>query len=340
MSARPTWVAIVNPAAAGGRGPRRLARWLEAIVRVGARVDVHALPREAGPDATEAAARTLAAEGRTHFLAAGGDGTVNAIVNGLRTAGRLDDCVLGALPLGGGNDWLRNRGLPRDVDALAALLADPVLAPCPIGVVRTLCGDERCFVNAAGVGLDVRVIEQAPAWSSATVRYGVGLVRAFARYAAPVLRWRVDGTDEERRLLLAMCALGPCSGGGMRLAPHATALREGFAVTAVDDLPWWRLLVSGYRLYDGTLGERPEVRLTFGAHIEFLAPTGEPVQADGDVVARTPVSVSRLATSLRGLHVRDQVLDPGSLPRCPGAARSSSSAFWHWSGTGARVRIQ
>jgi diacylglycerol kinase (ATP) len=109
---------------------------------------------------------------------------------------------------------------------------------------------------------------------------------------------RADGSERRGVALLNLCALGAYSGGGMRLAPHAAVQPGKLAVTWVDDASWLRLLACGHKLYDGTLGELPEVVLYHADNVEFAAPTGEPLQVDGEIIGETPASVEILPAAL------------------------------------------
>src|SRR5439155_13008466 len=138
---------IVNPAAGGSRsGARRLRRVVAALERRGCTVvlrhasaragDVERLAREAEPD-FEA------------IVAAGGDGTVNAVVNGL--AGMPRPVAL--LPLGTANLLAREIGLPRRADRLGELIATAPTQPVWPGRV-----EGRLFVMVASTGFDAETV--------------------------------------------------------------------------------------------------------------------------------------------------------------------------------------
>jgi YegS/Rv2252/BmrU family lipid kinase len=293
------WQLIFNPAAGGGRAGRSRATLLEHLRQYGIAINVHDTE---GPGDAEAFTRDARTAGRTRYLVAGGDGTVNEVINGLFNDGVRDPPPLvAAVPLGSGNDWARSRGLHIGLARIVEKLIAPRCMPCAVGRVRGFRDGrpwQRYFGNSVGIGLDVCVLQHLPPWRIAAVRYAVALLRAFATFPAREVCVRADGSERRGVALLNLCALGAYSGGGMRLAPHAAAQPGKLAVTWVDDASWLRLLACGHKLYDGTLGELPEVALYHADNVEFAAPTGEPLQADGEIIGATPASVEILPAAL------------------------------------------
>ena len=299
MTTSQSWQLIVNPVAGGGRAGRKSRNALAALRNAGVESEFYET-NAAGEARSIACDR--AASGERKFLVAGGDGTLNEAVNGLFDADALDDSIVAVLPLGSGNDWARSRGQTRDMGTMIAALQRERWVPCPVGLVRSFEPEsswQRCFVNAVGVGLDVRVIEHAPALRWAALRYLVGLVRAFVQFNGVELHAIIDGERSVRRVLLALCALGPYAGGGMCLAPQARDLNGQLAMTEIEDLPWWRLMLSGYRLYNGSIEVSPEVHTRIAENVELSTRLPESVQVDGEVVGKTPIQVSILEAGLR-----------------------------------------
>lgn len=137
---------IFNPAAGRGRSSaKRLSRVVAELERRGCTVTV--LSTHAPVDAER-----LAREADLSFdviVAAGGDGTVNEVANGIFAASR----PLAVLPLGTGNVLANEIGLPRDPRRLAQVIADGT--PKPIWPGRA--GD-RLFLAMTGVGFDAEVL--------------------------------------------------------------------------------------------------------------------------------------------------------------------------------------
>jgi YegS/Rv2252/BmrU family lipid kinase len=300
------WQLIWNPTAGIGRA-RRLRSRVEACLAAGG-IPFEFYRTEAAGHASEIAAARHAA-GRRRFLIGGGDGTINEVVNGLFADGLTPEPpILGALPLGTGNDWLRSSGLPGDLEEMIGLLKRGSTRPVGLGLACASGAQtpwRRYFVNTAGIGLDVRVLESLPDWRPAVLRYAFGLFKAFATYPVPRVRFECDGQKHECEPLTVICGFGRYSGGGMCLTPHAEAAPGRLAVTLVDDLPWWRLLISFRRIYDGTIGERPEVHFMHANRVEFTEPPGALFETDGEIVGPIPATIVTCPNALTAIAAPD-----------------------------------
>lgn len=142
---------IVNPGAGSGEELEVLQSALGRLP------DSHVLRTAAAGDA-ERFARKAVRDGADLVVAAGGDGTLNEVLNGLSED--FGKARLGLIPLGTGNDFARSIGVPDDVEgALAVLLEGTVRG---LDVARATIGDTcRCFVNMSVGGFSGEVSERA-----------------------------------------------------------------------------------------------------------------------------------------------------------------------------------
>src|SRR5271169_2185448 len=114
------FIAIVNPAAGGGRAAKLAGPKLAELRAQGLPIDVIA---SAAPGHAAQLAREAHAQGYRKFLAVGGDGTAHEILNGIFADGPLSHRVsLGFLPFGTGNSFLRDFSKDGAAASVAALL--------------------------------------------------------------------------------------------------------------------------------------------------------------------------------------------------------------------------
>ncbi len=106
-------------------------------------------PRHIEALAEQLAARAIACDGTV--VAAGGDGTINAVVRGILGTG----CRFGVLPMGTFNYFARNHGIPTDIVAASRVLVDGEVRPVQVGTVN-----DRVFLVNASLGLYPRLLEQ------------------------------------------------------------------------------------------------------------------------------------------------------------------------------------
>jgi YegS/Rv2252/BmrU family lipid kinase len=302
------WFVIVNPASGGGRAARS---WpvLAAGLR-GLGVEFSAAATSAPGHAT-ALAREAVARGVRRLLAVGGDGTLHEVVNGLlREDGSVTrDVLVAAAPSGSGNDWARTQRAPADPARLAAAMAagrsrrvDLGLATCraPDGALRTVA-----FHNAAGAGLDAAVVRATSSRGPRAIAYAVALARALARFRAPRFTIAAAGDRRVARCLTAIAAIGPDCGGGMRLAPGAKPDDGALDLVTVADLPLLRALALAPGLWSGKAAADPAFRHVRCPHARIESEPDCDVEADGQLIGRTPLEVGIVPGAIHALDCRD-----------------------------------
>ncbi len=243
---------IVNPAAGGGQGARLLARVRPAFAAVGV-TDVR-VTESAGDE--YAMARRAIDEGIETLVAVGGDGTWSNVANGILDAGA--DCRLALVAAGTGNDFAKTLGIPAsDVARMARLaVAGPDLR---IDVGRI---EGRYFLNIAGFGLDIAVLEDVErlAWLRRDWLYFVSALRQLLGYRGVEIGIASSQSRRARtQHLMLVVANARRFGGGFWIAPEAS-LTDGRldAVSLHDTRPLGRLRLF-HAVSKGTHTSRPEV---------------------------------------------------------------------------------
>lgn len=237
---------ILNPGSRTGDDREALDRALPAGWQV--RVTEH--PGHARELALEAAA-----DGFATVIAAGGDGTVNEVVNGLAEAalaGRGAPC-LGVLPLGTGNDLVRLLGLPPELAEAVPALERGACRELDVGEMRAAGGERRFFVNVAAGGFSGEVAvaltpEIKRTWGPlAYLRAATGLLSELDAYRVRVRCDGVDGTDRSETLELdalnVVVANGRFAGGGLPIAPRARPDDGLLDLVVIPEMPLTGLVV-------------------------------------------------------------------------------------------------
>jgi len=287
---------IVNPASAGGRTGRDWAATAARLRAAGLEFDA-ALTSCRG-EAVDLA-RRAAAEGRPLVVAAGGDGTINEVANGLLDAGDAARARsrLGVLPTGTGGDFRRTLDLPRDVEGAAGVLVAGRGRRIDVG--RVTCAGAgggtvvRHFVNIASAGIGGDVVDRV----NGGRRVLNGEVTFLLASIATLLRWRnkpmrlvVDG--ESRELVAQQVVVANCRyfGGGMHVAPGALPDDGLLDVVTVGDVSAWESVRNMGRLREGTHLEQghPEIAHTTARRVEVSSPETVRVEADGELPGVLP----------------------------------------------------
>ena len=296
-----TVAAIVNPRAGSGAARRR---WPRAARLLADRLGPVQVCFTEAPGHARALARELAAAGCDLLIVAGGDGTLNEVVNGLLAT--PSGTRLGVLPLASGGDFARTLGVPglaQAVDALAAgecgwIDAFRARFRGPGGVAT-----ERCFLNAASVGLGAVAARGLGGWRRVmpgSVRYLAAAIPPLASGQSYRVTLRLDdGGPMTFDMTTLAVANGQYQGGGIRIAPEA-ALDDGLAdITVVERVSLAEVASNLPILYSGALYSHPKVRHWRGARVRIEGEPETPVELDGEPVGTLPLDVEVIPRALR-----------------------------------------
>lgn len=292
------YLAVVNPAAGGGRCGKLAPAALERLRAAGLKLEVVEChhPGEATELAREAERR-----GFHRFLAVGGDGTTYEIVNGLfPRPGDAPRPTLGFLPLGTGNSFLRDFSARVLDNALEALLAGRERA---CDVLRLTHKDGVIhFINLLSMGFaaDVAVVRDRQLKRLGTAGYWLGVLICLLRLRRRAFPVRVDDEAEfdHRRCLFLSFNNSSFTGGHMMIAPQADP-SDGL-IEYVRWGPIGRLgLVANLRgLYDGSHIRHPLAERQPAERVEFALDAPVDVMVDGEVMTLHPLRLEVLPGAL------------------------------------------
>ncbi|MBC7908375.1 MAG: lipid kinase [Rhodospirillaceae bacterium] len=259
-------------------GGQDLSTVLEVLRAAGMAVECHDCP------AVESFSAVIAAQAPGHdvIIIGGGDGTLNAALEGLVACG----LPLGLLPLGTANDLARTLGIPTNLAAAAQAIAGGRVARIDLGWVNG-----KHFVNVASLGLSVAISraltgELKRRWGR--FGYAWAALAGWQRTKAFPVRIRCDGKWSSLSALQVAVGNGRHFGGGMVVAEHASiddACLDLFALEPVGLLAYLALLP---RLRSGRHGALNHVRTWRGREITIHTVPPLPINTDGEITTMTP----------------------------------------------------
>ena len=278
------FLAVVNPAAGGGRCRKLVPAALDRLRAGGVKVDV---VETDAPGQGAQLARDGYARGYRKFMAVGGDGTSYEIVNGLfprRDGG--ERLTLAFLPLGTGNSFLReftDRGVDHAIEALVAGRSQP----CDVIRLRHADGVLH-YINLLAIGFaaDVATLRarRFSAWGE--LGYQASIFISLARFRRRPFPVRVDGDAEfdRRPCLFLTFSNSKFTGGTMMIAPNAE-VNDGL----IEYVRWGPIGRLGLirnlsTLYDGTHIEHPLAERRSAMRIDFRLNDPVDVMVDGEVL--------------------------------------------------------
>ncbi|HUN40654.1 MAG TPA: YegS/Rv2252/BmrU family lipid kinase [Acetobacteraceae bacterium] len=277
-------VIIFNPVA-GRRRAALLWRVLDVLVHNGVRLDV-AETRCSGDAAC--LAREAAARGEKLVVAAGGDGTIAEVANGLLGTGAR----LGVIPLGTANVLAHELALPFAPRAVAAALAFGRTRRLWPGLARG-ANEARLFVQMLGVGFDAQVVHHLPLPLKRVFGRGAYVMQALRdtiSYPYAPITVRVDG--KESKAASVIVSKGRFYAGRYLLAPDAVPEAPGFSVSLFHHNGAGAALMYGAALPLNLLAHAPGVQHVRAQRVDVVGNRAAPAQTDGDPAGYAPLSVT------------------------------------------------
>jgi len=223
--------------------------------------------------------------------AAGGDGTVHEVANGLLRSRRAD-AVLAVLPIGSANDYAHSldwefscppsSGPPADDDA-----AHPMnVRALDVGRVRDPSGRDRYFVCCLGLGLNGAVTLESRRIHrlQGMALYGLATLRAlWYHYACPQMQIAFDEQPARAEATLMLSVLIGRREGGFVLAPHARLDDGWFDYVHSGALSRWEVLTLLPRLaLSGPPSDHPKVRQGRCRRVHLRSEAPLTVHIDGE----------------------------------------------------------
>lgn len=309
---RTDWYIIVNPRAGSGK---TMSGWTcaEKLLRD------RGIPFTAVFTQYKSHARELALQaardGYRRLLVAGGDGTVHEMFSGILdfcsgTGVPTEEFLLGNIPIGSGNDWLKSLSVSHDIGKVVDLVAEGACGMQDVVSVRTSGGHVCCMANVGGTGFDSHVCERVNARKERGHRSRWIYVGALITTILKLKRINVEVSGDGQVLYSGPCysiALGngPYSGGGMlqtASAKHDDGLVDVMVVPVMSIM---RIMREVHRLFDGTTPQSSSLIYRQCREI-VISPlddgvAGDIMEVDGEIEGTLPATVTVTGGKIRVL---------------------------------------
>lgn len=268
-------------------------RWLalkrreEVIAALNAAGIEHELVVTKSPgEGTELAAQAVK-DGYNPIIAAGGDGSISEVVNGIAQAAEALQnapfAVLGVLPLGSANDLVDNLGLPKDLRA-----ASEVIAAGKTRMLDLCQVNGRYFDNNAAIGLEpyITLIQQRIHYIRGTVRYLIATLRGVADNPQWKMHLEWEGGNYHGPVTLV--TVGNCArtGGVFYVTPHADPF-DGLLTFVYGFIPSRRQILNVLPMTmkpgPGNYVEHPAIHEVHSPWLRVHTETPTPMHADGEI---------------------------------------------------------
>lgn len=293
---------IVNPAAGKADRSEAIEKAVNADKEQGLVEGKVSLYRTTGPgDATAYLTKFLQeTEEDVRVYACGGDGTLNEVVRGIYASGK-QNVVLGVIPTGSGNDFIRSFSIPESSFRSVRHMMKGTVTPIDLIRVNDESGEEYVCINVASAGFDAAVCRRMQTFRripmmGGSVAYNMALVRQFVGHLGHKFQVFGDGkpmkTPNKDEYLFTVVANGRYYGGGYHCSPKSSLSDGLLNLVMIESIPRTQFpgLLGPYR--KGEYFEKLKGRMLHKTvkTVEFRADKPLDMNLDGEIIAlKNPV---------------------------------------------------
>lgn len=267
---------VLNPAAGRGRAADcrgEISSYLEGR-EVGVVWHVTEGPGDAGKIASGLPDGAL-------VVAAGGDGTVHEVAAACVETGK----VMGILPLGSGNDYVKALGVGTDLGQALEVVVEGTVRTVDTGEVNGVR-----FNNGLGIGFDAEVaagVAQAPSYLGGFGRYLWSVGRLLWGFECHEARLKLGGEEIPAKTILVAVALGTTYGARFRLAPESNLADGAFDVVWSEEVSRAEVLRLIPAVLRGTHLGHPKIHFARTTEVEVYLAEPTPAHVDGEMLLPT-----------------------------------------------------
>jgi diacylglycerol kinase family enzyme len=278
-----------------------------------------------GPGEATELACNAAREGANVVVAAGGDGTVSEVANGLLHT----DTAMGVLPVGTTNSWALQMGIPAlhpflpgtNVVKMVTDLEQRIARPVPANYYRKVLLDAakvlvegrtvavdmgevsgRYFLMWAGIGLDATVLRSIPpkekkmlgSWAYLATALGI-----FGRCPSTAVRLSLDGNIIETNTPLIVISNIQLYGGMMAIGAKARVNDGKLDVCVFKGQGFFTFVQHSMKILSHQHLQDPKIEYHQSSEIIVESADSLPMHVDGEPFAKTPVSIHSVPSALK-----------------------------------------
>jgi len=297
-------VVIANPRAGRGKVGAHLVEIERILTDAGLS---YRIVRTTHPGHATEAARDALDRGERYLVAAGGDGTVHEVLNGMIAGDRpvAGDAVLGVVAAGSGCDFARSFGLPGDAVEAARHLAGDGVRLIDVAKVTFRPGPgpaevTRYFANIAEAGLGGAVVDRTlrlPGFLGGA-KYFCGFWLTLPGFRPRTVRLDADGQEFAGRAFNVVVANCRFYGGGMQISPKSDPC-DGALEVLVMIGPKSDAFTTLPKVYRGTHLPHRHITELRASRIQIEADAPLEIEADGEILGTTPATFEVIPQAIR-----------------------------------------
>jgi YegS/Rv2252/BmrU family lipid kinase len=298
---------ILNPASSNGKTGKRISEIKNAAAKFfGQDYTLHVT--EYHLHAAEIARQIVSEDGR-NIIAAGGDGTINEIINGIfsHPLEIRNECTLGIINGGTGQGFSQSIGLPAGLEKQLELIKSGRTNMVDIGYSKFKNQFdeevERYFINEFQIGIGGEVVERVERkgkrWGG-RLSFGLRTIQSIISYTDQPLSIIIDDKKMPgEKFFGVIVANGAFMGGGMHLAPNAKVNDGVFNVLLIHETKLLQRFLNFSKIYSGQHIYTKHFSYIKAKSIHVESSIKTLVEADGELLGTTPCSTKIIPNALR-----------------------------------------
>ncbi len=249
-------------------------------------------------------ARELAARaahgGADVVIAAGGDGTLHDVVNGIVSTGNHSNVAIGVVPLGTGNDFAKTCGVTSDPGYIADLVAQRKSRMVDVWKLACLGTDRaqatRYFINACSIGLGPATVQRLLSSKrrlGPAITYWKAIVGAFFNYVPEEIHCNAGNWSYRGKVRAFVIANGKSFGNGLVIAPEAKPDDATLNVFAAGAVPLLNFLIYQQQLKSAKTINDSLIKYYTAAKLSITSPGRTLIETEGELAGYLPAHIER-----------------------------------------------
>ncbi len=251
------------------------------------------------PGESVSLAKNAVAQGTDYLIAAGGDGTLNEVANGLmqnieQTRSRVS---LGMIPAGSGNDFAKTMGVENDLEDLKKAIKQDNYVSIDLGLMKFKSpkgeDTQRYFINIADIGIGgliAQILHESPKVLGPNLKYMIGIIRGFLKFKHLPIKFTYDGGEWQGNAMSLCMANAKWFGSGMGIAPQADPTDGKMQLVLLGEVKMMDYIKNLSTIKKCQNVKHPEVKYLDSANCTIEALSAPcPIDMDGEFVGYTPV---------------------------------------------------
>lgn len=224
--------------------------------------------------------KDLVISGYRKIIAVGGDGTINEVVNGIMNSKLNNEVVLGLIPSGSGNDFVRTVKISRNYEKAIKTIKENFRRLIDVGMLN-----KQYFINTLGIGFDAKIAKSANKikFVGGILKYLLALFENLKNLETYNLAIKTDDDLFRNETILISIGNGKFSGGGFPLTPNASPFDSKADVCLVSKISKFELIKSLLMVLRSKHENHPAVKIFQSKEIEVKSDRNVDIYLDGEI---------------------------------------------------------